>query len=88
MLGPRFNITQRKVCIAVSFQLLCLTGGDPVIAGLVGMRLLDCYGSAGVTVKCRPFTSDCKGERQATEKRPLRHLARLILMGVYTGSRV
>ncbi|MCW2286676.1 integrase [Rhodoblastus acidophilus] len=27
------------------------------------------------------------GERKATDKRPLRHLCRLLLMGVYTGSR-
>jgi integrase len=41
-----------------------------------------------VPARCKPYTADrVRGQQVETEKRPLRHLARFILIGLYTGTR-
>jgi integrase len=78
---PRKDITAGPC--ASSFPLRA----NRELGGSTGVKPRSCYACAGAREVQTVHRGAQKGQKIETDKRPLRHLARFILIGLYTGTR-
>ena len=86
--GLRSITMPRRASTAALSGWSCQRRAWPGNGGFHVQKPLDLSGLAGVTARRRQSTLDpLKGQKIETDKRPLRHVARFTLIGLYTGTR-